>query len=140
MDMEVDNMVIDSFINATRNNQESFEYNLQSIESNMKVLNGIALKIEVQVKEAEKRKRKRKREVENWCEEVGKIRNQFLKLQKDLLEEKCVSEIIGENLCVINSRVVGLIEQSQHVHQSLLDDQEFKKDLQRIWSCLSIDC
>ncbi|KAK4707930.1 hypothetical protein R3W88_028855 [Solanum pinnatisectum] len=130
MDMEVD--MVDSFI---RNNQESFEYNLQSLESNMKVLNGISLEIEVQVKEAEKRKRKR--EVENWCEEVGNIKNQFLNLKKDLLEEKC---IISENLCVINSRVVGLIEQSQHVHQGLLDDQDFQEDLQRIWACSSIDC
>lgn len=133
MDMEID--MVDSF---TRNNQESFGYNLQSLENNMKVLNDISLEIEVQVKEAEKRKRKRKREVENWCEEFGNIKNQFLNLKKDLLEEeKC---IISENLCVINSRVVGFIEQSQHVHQGLLDDQDFQKDLQRIWACLSIDC
>ncbi|CAN4115012.1 unnamed protein product [Withania somnifera] len=127
MDMEVD--MVDSFINPTRNNQESLEYNLQSLESNMKVLNDI------------QKKRKRKREVENWCEEVGKIKNQFLKLQKDLLEKGYI--ISENNLCVINSRLVQLIEQSQHfrqlfvdVHQVLLDDQ----DLQRIWACLSIDC
>ncbi|KAK4367100.1 hypothetical protein RND71_014980 [Anisodus tanguticus] len=125
MDMEVDK--VDSFINSTRNNQESFEYNWQSLQSNMKVLNGIALEIEVQVKEAETRKRKR--DVENWCEEVGKIKNQFLKLQKDLLE-KCISEV-EETLCVINSGIVGLIEQSKKFRQLFvdvhhaLDDQEF---------------
>nr|XP_009598133.2 uncharacterized protein LOC104093999 [Nicotiana tomentosiformis] len=156
-DMEAE--MVDSFTKPTRNYQHSFVYNWQSLQSNLQVLNGIASKYEEQVKETEKRKRKR--EVENWYEGVGKIRNEFLKLQKDYLlaevPQKCISEI-GDHLCVINEGLIGLIEQSQNLSQFSVDvqktvldndqsfstnnlvDQDFQQDLQRMWACLSVDC
>ncbi|OIT36656.1 hypothetical protein A4A49_08385 [Nicotiana attenuata] len=160
MDMEVER--VDSFTNPTRNYQDSGMYNWQSLQSNLQVLNGVASKYEEQVKEAEKKKRKR--EVESWYEEVGKIKNEFRKLQKIYLlaetPQKCISEI-GDHLCVINEGLIGLIEQSQNFSQFFVDvkktimdnnqslavnstntlaDQELHQDLQRIWACLSVDC
>lgn len=72
-DMEAE--MVDSFTNPTRNYQDSFEYNWQSLQSNLQVLNGIASKYEEQVKEAEKKKRKR--DVESCYEEVGKLKMNF---------------------------------------------------------------
>ncbi|XP_051116756.1 probable disease resistance protein At4g27220 isoform X2 [Andrographis paniculata] len=135
---------------------ERDEATFESLQTNMRLLRAKASDVEDAIKRDEQSgKKKRKREVGDWLEQVQLIDNELGMLESEMRMEGFVTQLFGGGRAAkLEARVRDLVEQRQHFGELVLDDckimgdkfqigelvgEQFKKNLETIWSFLSSD-
>ncbi|XP_027171221.1 uncharacterized protein LOC113770837 [Coffea eugenioides] len=99
---------------------------MQLLARNLKALSSRASDLEETVERAElSGRQKRKSEVKNWLEDVGKLENDFIALQRRVQQEKFWKLfLVGGHVRKMQDQVVQFTEQSRHFDGLLLENQQ----------------
>ena len=99
---------------------------MQLLARNFKALSSRASDLEETVERAElSGRQKGKSEVKNWLEDVGKLENDFIALQRRVQQEKFWKLfLVGGHVRKMQDQVVQFTEQSRHFDGLLLENQQ----------------
>nr|XP_027061146.1 uncharacterized protein LOC113687820 [Coffea arabica] len=97
---------------------------MELLARNLRALSSRASDIKEQVEGGELSGQKRKSEVNNWLEEVQKLENDFIALQRRVQQEKFWKLfLVGRDVRKMQDQVAQFTEQSRHFDGLLLENQ-----------------